>query len=99
MREQPVGIEIETDETRRRLGILKILIYGLSVALLLLLAVALALRIPATIASLYSIIGALVACGLAYWLARAGKLYPAAYLFLAGFIIVANISSLLPDAP
>ena len=48
---------------------------------------------------LIPIIGALVICGISYWVARFGKVHLATYIFLGGFIVVANTAVLLPNVP
>jgi signal transduction histidine kinase len=97
--EQLVGAEIEQSELKRKMHLLNILIYSLAGALGIFLVIVLVLRLPSLTSSTISIFSALVICGVAYWLNRSGKFYPAAYLFLGGFIIVANISVLLPSIP
>ena len=99
MSEQLVAIEIELDELNRKSRLLNILTWSLSFALGAFLIVVLVLRLPSMIASLVPIISALAVCGVAYWLNRFGKFSLAAYIFLGGFIMVANTSTLLPDIP
>lgn len=99
MSKQLVGAEIEMDKLRRKSWLLNILILTLTGALVIFLVIVLVLRLPLMISSLISITSALVICGIAYWLARFGKLRLAAYLFLGGFIVVANTAVLLPNIP
>jgi signal transduction histidine kinase len=87
------------DEVRRRSMLLSILIRSLSAALAIFLVVVPILRLPSMTSSLISIISALVICGISYWLMRFGKLRLAMYIFLGGFIVVANTAALLPDVP
>ena len=87
------------DEVRRRSMLLSILIRSLSAALAAFLVVVLILRLPSMTSSLISIINALVICGISYWLTRFGKLHLAIYIFLGGFILVANTAALLPEVP
>ncbi len=97
--EQIIGAQVELAELKRKSRLLNILIISLSVALIVLLAIVLALRLPSMVSSLISIAAALVICGISFGLNRLGKLYPAAYLFLAGFIAVACTSAILPSVP
>jgi len=97
--EQSIGVQVETDERVRKSKLLNILILSLSVAVGVFLVVVLTQRLPSMLPSLISIVSALVICGVSYWLIRLNKFYLAAYLFLGGFIIVANTSALLPGAP
>jgi signal transduction histidine kinase len=94
-----IGTEIEHFELKRKGHLLNILIYSLAGALGIFLIIVLVLRLPSLTSSVISIVSALVICGAAYWLNRASKFHPAAYLFLGGFIIVANTSVLLPSIP
>jgi len=96
---QLVGVEIETDELMRRSGLLNILILSLAGALVLFMVIVLILRLPSMTSSLISIISALAICGISYWLTHFGKLRLATYIFLGGFILVANTATLLPNIP
>jgi hypothetical protein len=96
---QDIRAEIEMDELRRKFKLLSTLIRSLSGALVVFLVIVLILRLPSMTSSLISVISALVICGISYWLARCGKLRLAAYLFLSGFIVVANTAVLMPNIP
>ncbi len=99
MSKQLVGVEIETDDLMRRSGLLNILILSLAGALVLFMVIVLTLRLPSMTSSLISIISALAICGISYWLIHFGKLRLATYIFLGGFILVANTAILLPNIP
>ena len=83
----------------RRSGLLKILILSLSGALVAFLVIVLVLRLPSMTSSLISILSGLVICGISYGLIRFARPRLATYLFLGGFIVVANTAVLLPAIP
>ena len=83
----------------RRSGLLKILILSLSGALVAFLVIVLVLRLPSMTSSLISILSGLAICGISYGLIRFARPRLATYLFLGGFIVVANTAVLLPAIP
>jgi len=99
MTKQFVGAEAEASELTRKSRLLSILILSVMVALGVFLVITLAQRQPWMFPYFILIPSGLVLCTLSYWLARSGKFYLAAYLFLCGTIIIANTSTLLPGIP
>jgi len=72
---------------------------SLSGALVAFLVIVLLLRLPSMMSSLISILSALAICGISYGLIRFAKPRLATYVFLGGFIVVANSAVLLPAIP
>lgn len=99
LNKRAIAVKSGAEEPARRSGLLKILIFSLSGALVAFLVIVLILRLPSMTSSLISILSALVICFVSYGLTRFGKFHLATYLFLGGFIIVANTAVLLPTIP
>jgi signal transduction histidine kinase len=99
LNKQVTGIEVGIDDLERRAGLFGVLIKSLSIALVAFLVVVLVLRLPSMTSSLASIIGALVICVISHWLNHYGRFKLASYIFLGGFILVADSAVLLPNIP
>ena len=99
MKEQLIAAEVAESEYQRRSRLLNILILSLAGALAVFTILVLVLQLPSQTSSLISISSGMVLCGVSYLLVRTRRLTLAAYVFLGGFIVVANTSILLPNIP